>query len=396
MLLELAQLAMAQKIGMTVDAEEADRLELSLEVIARRVPPSLAGRLERLRAGDAGLPEALPAGDRLARRAGASLRPPLVRAPGQGRLLGLRGQARPGRGPSRLPGVDAQAEHRRLLPRLRAPTVPAWRPVLSAVRHAQRAHHRCRASFRERASVRVPAPARHGRRPVRRSDRRGQPRHVPCRVYAPVGSHEDLLPYLVRRLLENGANTSFVNRIVDESQAITDIIKDPAEVVSAFHSIQHPRIDTPANLFGDQRKNSMGINLANDNDLRQLAEQMNAAAGPWSRRAAGARLPITAAPLAGDQPGRSPPADRHLDAGRCAGRGAGAGQRRSRASRLGRDARCGARQDHGTRRRSARSAPRRVHGTRRARSRQDPARRDRRGARGGRFLPLLRGAGAHA
>ncbi len=53
---------------------------------------------------------------------------------------------------------------------------------------------------------------------------------IPCRIYAPVGSHEDLLPYLVRRLLENGANTSFVNRIVDEKLPVADIVADPAGV----------------------------------------------------------------------------------------------------------------------------------------------------------------------
>ena len=57
---------------------------------------------------------------------------------------------------------------------------------------------------------------------------------VPCRVYAPVGSHEDLLPYLVRRLLENGANSSFVNRITDDSVAIDDLIRDPVETVAAL------------------------------------------------------------------------------------------------------------------------------------------------------------------
>ncbi|NEL81606.1 MAG: hypothetical protein G3W61_35660, partial [Xanthomonas perforans] len=57
---------------------------------------------------------------------------------------------------------------------------------------------------------------------------------LPCRVYAPVGSHEDLLPYLVRRLLENGANSSFVNRITDEDVAIEDLIRDPVEAVSSF------------------------------------------------------------------------------------------------------------------------------------------------------------------
>src|SRR5688572_23493458 len=104
---------------------------------------------------------------------------------------------------------------------------------------------------------------------------------VPCRVYAPVGSHEDLLPYLVRRLLENGANSSFVNRITDESVAIDDLIRDPVETVAAFDSGPHPSITHPVDLyrsFGNDRSNSMGVNLANDDQLRALAEQVNAAA----------------------------------------------------------------------------------------------------------------------
>ncbi|MGO4776187.1 proline dehydrogenase family protein, partial [Lysobacter sp. 2RAB21] len=105
--------------------------------------------------------------------------------------------------------------------------------------------------------------------------------NAPCRVYAPVGSHEDLLPYLVRRLLENGANSSFVNRITDEAIAIDDLIQDPVQTVSAFDSIPHPRIPLPADLyrsFGFDRTNSMGVNLANDQQLQTLAEQVNAAA----------------------------------------------------------------------------------------------------------------------
>lgn len=124
--------------------------------------------------------------------------------------------------------------------------------------------------------------------------------NVPCRVYAPVGSHEDLLPYLVRRLLENGANSSFVNRITDETVAIDELIRDPVETVSAFEHIPHPRIPLPVDLyrsFGHDRDNSMGINLANDSHLQALAEQVNAAgAGTW-----------TAAPLV---PGASPAGDR--------------------------------------------------------------------------------------
>jgi RHH-type transcriptional regulator, proline utilization regulon repressor / proline dehydrogenase / delta 1-pyrroline-5-carboxylate dehydrogenase len=114
---------------------------------------------------------------------------------------------------------------------------------------------------------------------------------VPCRVYAPVGSHEDLLPYLVRRLLENGANSSFVNRITDETVSIDDLIRDPIETVSAFDSIPHPRIPQPVDLFrsfialdpSNDRDNSMGLNLANDAQLRALADQVNAAgASDWS------------------------------------------------------------------------------------------------------------------
>ena len=55
----------------------------------------------------------------------------------------------------------------------------------------------------------------------------------PCRIYAPVGSHEELLPYLVRRLLENGANTSFVNRLADDEAAVEDLIQDPVKAAEA-------------------------------------------------------------------------------------------------------------------------------------------------------------------
>lgn len=95
----------------------------------------------------------------------------------------------------------------------------------------------------------------------------------PCRVYAPVGSHEDLLPYLVRRLLENGANTSFVNRIIDERQPIEAIISDPVTQVRTLKSIQHPSIPKPQNLFSD-RKNSSGIDLSNRQTLAKLRMQM--------------------------------------------------------------------------------------------------------------------------
>ncbi|QJR16111.1 bifunctional proline dehydrogenase/L-glutamate gamma-semialdehyde dehydrogenase PutA [Usitatibacter palustris] len=84
-----------------------------------------------------------------------------------------------------------------------------------------------------------------------------------CRVYAPVGSHEDLLPYLVRRLLENGANTSFVNRIADSAVPVESVIADPVVVASANADKRNPRIPLPANLYGD-RRNSGGFVFADE------------------------------------------------------------------------------------------------------------------------------------
>ena len=99
----------------------------------------------------------------------------------------------------------------------------------------------------------------------------------PCRVYAPVGSHEDLLPYLVRRLLENGANTSFVNRIVDEAIDVDEIVADPIGITRAHKFQPHPHIQPPGDLFGDERRNSKGINLPDRNVSRELLADMQTA-----------------------------------------------------------------------------------------------------------------------
>jgi len=95
-----------------------------------------------------------------------------------------------------------------------------------------------------------------------------------CRVYAPVGSHEDLLPYLVRRLLENGSNTSFVNRIVDDSLPVEAVAEDPIEKVAKTRPVSHPQIPLPRDLYGASRKNSGGVNLANDLEVESLAASM--------------------------------------------------------------------------------------------------------------------------
>ena len=99
----------------------------------------------------------------------------------------------------------------------------------------------------------------------------------PCRVYAPVGSHEDLLPYLVRRLLENGANTSFVNRIVDESIDVAEIVADPISATRAHDCAPHPRIAQPAHIFGESRLNSHGINVPHRSARQALYAEMDEA-----------------------------------------------------------------------------------------------------------------------
>jgi RHH-type proline utilization regulon transcriptional repressor/proline dehydrogenase/delta 1-pyrroline-5-carboxylate dehydrogenase len=101
--------------------------------------------------------------------------------------------------------------------------------------------------------------------------------NLPVRIYAPVGGHEELLAYLVRRLLENGANTSFVNRIQDEKAPIEEIIADPVAKVRRLSVVPHPRIHLPLDLFGAERRNSRGVDLNDPQILSRLGRAMAAA-----------------------------------------------------------------------------------------------------------------------
>ena len=106
----------------------------------------------------------------------------------------------------------------------------------------------------------------------------------PCRIYAPVGTHETLLAYLVRRLLENGANSSFVNRIADPAVPVDALIADPAEEVAAMPDpgAPHPAIVLPPDLY-PERRNSAGIDLNDERVLANLAISLRESAGkPWS------------------------------------------------------------------------------------------------------------------
>ncbi|MDC7718960.1 trifunctional transcriptional regulator/proline dehydrogenase/L-glutamate gamma-semialdehyde dehydrogenase [Vogesella sp. DC21W] len=98
----------------------------------------------------------------------------------------------------------------------------------------------------------------------------------PCRIYAPVGSHETLLAYLVRRLLENGANSSFVNRIVDENVSIEELVEDPVAEAARFGGLPHNKIALPVALYGAARQNSAGMDLANEHVLQKLQHALQA------------------------------------------------------------------------------------------------------------------------
>jgi RHH-type proline utilization regulon transcriptional repressor/proline dehydrogenase/delta 1-pyrroline-5-carboxylate dehydrogenase len=112
---------------------------------------------------------------------------------------------------------------------------------------------------------------------------RGPWGRYPCRVYAPVGAHEDLLPYLVRRLLENGANTSFVNRIVDASLPAEEVVADPIAEVDALEQVAHPRIPLPIDLFAPERANSRGFNFADGQAVDALLRDCSRASQQaWS------------------------------------------------------------------------------------------------------------------
>jgi RHH-type proline utilization regulon transcriptional repressor/proline dehydrogenase/delta 1-pyrroline-5-carboxylate dehydrogenase len=118
----------------------------------------------------------------------------------------------------------------------------------------------------------------------------------PLRVYAPVGSHEDLLPYLVRRLLENGANTSFVHALLDERTPVEKVVSDPIAAVEATGGAPHARIPLPVDLYGPSRRNSGGMDLS-------IAATREALAG------AIAALPaLEAGPIVGGKAGKSAPA----------------------------------------------------------------------------------------
>jgi len=107
-------------------------------------------------------------------------------------------------------------------------------------------------------------------------DEQVQGNKVCCRVYAPVGAHKELLPYLVRRLLENGANTSFVNQLTHPDQSLDELTMDPCQVAMNLNgNLRHPAIPLPADLFGAERINSKGVNFSDSIELSPLLQDVS-------------------------------------------------------------------------------------------------------------------------
>jgi RHH-type proline utilization regulon transcriptional repressor/proline dehydrogenase/delta 1-pyrroline-5-carboxylate dehydrogenase len=121
----------------------------------------------------------------------------------------------------------------------------------------------------------------------------------PCRIYAPVGTHETLLAYLVRRLLENGANSSFVNQIADPEISVDELVADPVAEAGAVEPLgaPHPKIALPWHIYGTERANSAGLDLSNEDALATLAVALKSSVdAAW-----------TAAPLLDDREGSGVP-----------------------------------------------------------------------------------------
>jgi RHH-type proline utilization regulon transcriptional repressor/proline dehydrogenase/delta 1-pyrroline-5-carboxylate dehydrogenase len=267
----LAQRAGELAIGMTIDAEESERLELSLEIFARlRRDPTLDGW--------------------------------------QG--LGLAVQAYQKRGRPVVKWIEALARETRHRIPVRLVKGAYWDteikraqmqglsgyPVFTRKAHTDISYLACARAMLEAGDALYPMFATHNAHTIawveacadrvdngefefQRLHGMGESlyaqviapsRHRACRVYAPVGSHQDLLPYLVRRLLENGANTSFVNRIADPAISIDDIVADPIAKARAWDFAPATSIPPPADLFGGERRNSAGVSLADQDAMAVL------------------------------------------------------------------------------------------------------------------------------
>mgnify|MGYP000846907377 FL=1 len=322
----LAELAHGYDIGLNIDAEEADRLELSLDLLERLCfEPTLAGWQGIgfvVQAYQKRCPAVIDFIVDLARRSGHRLMVRLVKGAywdseiKRAQVDGMDGY--PVYTRKAYTDLAYIACARRLLaapdavyPQFATHNAHTLAAIYQMAEPAQytpgQYEFQCLHGMGEPLYEQVVGPASAG----------GLGR--PCRIYAPVGTHETLLAYLVRRLLENGANTSFVNRIADPDIPLDTLVEDPVvsvqqmAVAEGALGLPHPAIALPRDLYaavpGLARPNSSGLDLANEAQLRALAQQMAESAGvQWAAAPLLAReaslMPLADAPA--PQPVRNP------------------------------------------------------------------------------------------
>ena len=272
-LLGLAQAARAHDIGLTVDAEEAERLDLSLDVIAAVFGDPSLGRWDGFGlAVQAYQKRCLALIDwlaELARARGRKLSVRLVKGAYWDAEI-KRAQERGLAGfPvfTRKPWTDLSylAAARRLLAETAIyPQFATHNAHTLAAIHSMAAPSRAFEFQRLHGmGEALHCVARETLTPAR-----------PCRIYCPVGSHEDLLPYLVRRLLENGANTSFVHKVSDARTPLARVVEDPYRAFAVHGGAPHAKIAAPAALFAPERRNSAGLDLSDPATLATLAAEL--------------------------------------------------------------------------------------------------------------------------
>ncbi|WP_374469326.1 bifunctional proline dehydrogenase/L-glutamate gamma-semialdehyde dehydrogenase PutA [Phenylobacterium sp.] len=311
--LRLAALAAEADINFTLDAEEADRLVISLEILERLANAPELGAWKGLglavQAYAKRTPKVIDAVAGIARTSGRRLMVRLVKGAywdseiKRAQVAGL--PSYPVYTTKAATDVSYLVCARALLaaaPHLYGQFATHNAHTLAAVRlMARQAGLACEFQRLHGMGEALYAAAQ---------DRYGA---FPLRVYAPVGSHEDLLPYLVRRLLENGANTSFVHALLDERTPVEKVVSDPISAVESTGGAPHPRIPLPVDLYGPSRRNSLGLDLTVAADRARLAAALAALPPLEGGPIVGGKL----APGDGAQP-RVSPADVSVSVGRAA------------------------------------------------------------------------------
>jgi len=296
----LARLAKDYDIGLNIDAEESERLELSLDLLERLcLEPDLAGWAGLgfvIQAYQKRCPAVVDWLIELARRSGRRLMVRLVKGAYWDSEIKRAQEGGLADYPvyTRKPHTDVAylACARKLLAAPdaifaqfathNAHTLAAIHTLADAGQwQARQYEFQCLHGMGEPLYEQI-VPGAQGDAALPAAARR------PCRVYAPVGSHDTLLAYLVRRLLENGANTSFVNRIADEGLSLESLVQDPVRTVREAAAregrtgLPHPAIALPRALHGTRRANSAGMDLAAADVLQALAARFaDDAAQSW-------------------------------------------------------------------------------------------------------------------